>query len=214
MVEDDPEIRVNLCALLQRYGYSVSIYGSAEEFLERSIEITPAVLLLDMRLPGLSGAQLQQRLNEARRGTPIIFMSGESRNEEIIQSFRGGAVEFLWKPFPMADLLKAIDVAIRRDKLREEQMRRVHDMTLRVRRLTPREREFMLRMIDGYTNKEIGEIEGVTADNIKKYRSSILDKMQVESLSALIVLCREAGITPDTGLPVDEPLDGQLPQTD
>lgn len=204
MVEDDSEIRTHLTALLQRYGYSVSSYTSAEEFLERSVEVTPAVLLLDMHLPGLSGAQLQNRLNLARRGTPVIFMSGESRNDEIIDSFRGGAIEFLWKPFPIASLLKAIDIALQKDMQREERMRKVHAVAQRVRRLTPREREFMLRMIDGHTNKEIAEIESVTADNIKKYRASILEKMQVASLASLIVLCREADITPATGLPVDE----------
>ena len=126
------------------------------------------------------------------------------RNEEIIDSFRGGAIEFLWKPFPIASLLKAIDIALQKDMQREERMRKVHAVAQRVRRLTPREREFMLRMIDGHTNKEIAEIESVTADNIKKYRASILEKMQVASLASLIVLCREAGITPATGLPVDE----------
>jgi len=203
LVEDDPEIRTHLTALLHRYGYSVSPYTSAEEFLERSVEITPAVLLLDMHLPGLSGAQLQNRLNLVRRGTPIIFMSGESRNDEIIDSFRGGAIEFLWKPFPITALLKAIDIALQKDLQRENRMRKVHTVAQRVRLLTPRERDFMLHMIDGHTNKEIAEIEGVTADNIKKYRASILEKMQVNSLAALIVLCREADITPSSGLPLD-----------
>jgi len=156
-----------------------------------------------MHLPGLSGAQLQNRLNLVRRGTPIIFMSGESRNDEIIDSFRGGAIEFLWKPFPITALLKAIDIALQKDLQRENRMRKVHTVAQRVRLLTPRERDFMLHMIDGHTNKEIAEIEGVTADNIKKYRASILEKMQVNSLAALIVLCREADITPSSGLPLD-----------
>lgn len=207
MVDDNSEIRVHLSALLQRYGYSVSSYASAEEFLERSIEITPAALLLDMRLPGLSGVELQKRLNAAGRGTPIIFISGESRNEEIIDSFRGGAVEFLWKPFPVEALLQAIDQAIDKDRQREEHMRKSRLVVQRMQALTPREREFMLLMLDGHTNKDIAELVGVTADNIKKYRAHILDKMHVCSLAQLIVMCREAGIAParsagafDTGL--------------
>ena len=194
LVEDDAEIRGNLCALLQRYGYSVNVYDIAEDFLERSIEITPAVLLLDMRLPGLSGVELQKRLHEVRRGTPIVFISGESRNDEIIESFRGGAIEFLWKPFPFEALIQAVDNALDKDRQRENRMRKSHQVSLRMGRLTPRERQFMMLMIDGHTNKEISEIVGVTADNIKKYRASILDKMQAQSMAELIVLCREAGI--------------------
>jgi len=196
MVDDSPEIRGHLSALLQRCGYSVSIYSSAEDFLERSIEITPAALLLDMRMPGLSGVALQKRLNAAGRATPIIFISGESRNDEIIDSFRGGAIDFLWKPFPVETLIKAIDNAIEKDRQRESRMRKLRSVGQRMQKLTPREHEFMMLMLDGHTNKEIGEIVGVTADNIKKYRASILDKMGVGALADLIVMCRDAGITP------------------
>lgn len=194
VVDDNPEIRDHLGALLQRCGYSVSTYQSAEDFIDRSIEITPAVLLLDMRLPGLSGAELQEKLNAAGRGTPIIFISGESRNQEIIDGFRAGAVEFLWKPFPVEALLKAIDSAMEKDRQREYRMLKSRAVGQRIRRLTPREREFMGLMLDGHTNKEISAMVGVTADNVKKYRASILDKMNVGSLAELIVLCREAGL--------------------
>ncbi len=198
MVDDNPEIRDHLSALLQRYGYSVSSYDSAEDFIQRSIEVTPAVLLLDMRLPGLSGVELQKKLNAVGRGTPIIFISGESRNQEIIDSFRGGAVEFLWKPFPVDALLKAIDSAMEKDRVREDRMLKSRALNQRLIRLTPREREFMLLMLDGHTNRDIAEIVGVTADNIKKYRASILDKMQVTSLAELIVMCREAGLSSES----------------
>lgn len=198
MVDDNPEIRDHLSALLQRYGYSVSSYDSAEDFIQRSIEVTPAVLLLDMHLPGLSGVELQKKLNAVGRGTPIIFISGESRNQEIIDSFRGGAVEFLWKPFPVDALLKAIDSAMEKDRVREDRMLKSRALNQRLIRLTPREREFMLLMLDGHTNRDIAEIVGVTADNIKKYRASILDKMQVTSLAELIVMCREAGLSSES----------------
>ena len=207
MVDDNSEIRVHLSALLQRYGYSVSSYASAEEFLERSIEITPAVLLLDMRLPGLSGVELQKRLNDAGRGTPIIFISGESRNDEIIDSFRGGAIEFLWKPFSVEALLKAIESAVAKDQRREEQMRKSRPLALRLEMLTPRERQFMLLMLDGHTNKDIAALVGVTADNIKKYRAHILEKMGVNSLPELIVMCREAGIALDKSQPQHDALE-------
>ena len=201
MVDDNSEIRVHLSALLERYGYSVSSYASAEEFLERSIEITPAVLLLDMRLPGLSGVELQKKLNQAGRGTPIIFISGESRNDEIIESFRGGAAEFLWKPFSVETLLQAIETAVAKDMRREEQMRKARPLVQRMQMLTPRERQFMLLMLDGHTNKEIADKVGVTADNIKKYRAHIIEKMGVASLPDLIVLCRETGVALEQNAP-------------
>ncbi len=211
MVDDSPEIRDHLSALLKRCGYSVSTYSSAEDFLERSIEITPAALLLDMRMPGLSGVELQKRLNAAQRGTPIIFISGESRNDEIIDSFRGGAVDFLWKPFAVEVLIRTIDAAIEKDRQREARMRKSRSVDQRIQKLTPREHEFMLLMLDGHTNKEIGEIVGVTADNIKKYRASILDKMQAGSLADLIVMCREAGITRSSSIPADDSELGNFP---
>lgn len=201
LVDDDADLQSHLGTLLQRYGYSVSLYNSAEAFLQQSIEITPAVLLLDVRMPRLSGVELQERLNEIRRGTPVILMSGDCRREQIIEGFRNGAIDFLWKPFPIPKLFEAIDSAIKKDMAREELMRKVHALSQRMEKLTPREHAFMMRMLDGYSNREIAELEGVTADNIKKYRSTILDKMQAETLAELIVMCREAGVSPENDHP-------------
>ena len=198
LVDDNTEIRTHLSALLQRYGYSVGVYASAEESLARSLEVMPAVLVLDVRMPGLSGVQLQQKLIDAGRGTPIVFISGESRHDEIIDAFRRGAVEFLTKPFSIDALIQAIEKGIRQDAVREKLMRKSHLVAQRMLTLTPPEREFMSRMLDGHTNKEIAALEGVTADNIKKYRAAILGKMGLKSLAELIVLCREAGLNPAT----------------
>jgi FixJ family two-component response regulator len=202
LVDDNTEIRTHLSALLQRFGYSVGTYASAEEYLERSLEVMPAVLVLDMRMPGLSGVQLQKRLIDSGRGTPIVFISGESRNDEIIEAFRSGAVEFLTKPFSVDTLIQAIEKGLQRDTEREMLMRKSHGVKHRLAALTPRERVFMARMINGHTNKEIAALEGVTADNIKKYRAIILGKMGSKSLAELIVMCRDAGLDPGT-VPVD-----------
>lgn len=202
LVDDNTEIRTHLSALLQRFGYSVGTYASAEEYLERSLEVMPAVLVLDMRMPGLSGVQLQKRLIDSGRGTPIVFISGESRNDEIIEAFRSGAVEFLTKPFSIDTLIQAIEKGLQQDTEREMLMRKLLEVKHRLAALTPRERVFMSRMINGHTNKEIAALEGVTADNIKKYRAIILGKMGSKSLAELIVMCREAGLDPAT-VPVD-----------
>lgn len=196
LVDDDAEIRMHLAALLQRYGYSVGAYESAEAYLSQSVEVMPAVLILDVRMPGISGVQLQKRLLETGRGTPVVFISGECRTEEIIEGFRAGAVEFLTKPFPVEALLQAIEKGIRKDVERDNLKRKSYLVSQRMTKLTPRERDFMLRMLDGHSNKEIAELEGVTADNIKKYRSAILAKMGLKTLSELIILCREAGLDP------------------
>lgn len=196
LVDDDAEIRMHLAALLQRYGYSVGAYESAETYLSESVEVMPAVLVLDVRMPGLSGVQLQKKLLETGRGTPIVFISGECRTDEIIEGFRAGAVEFLTKPFPIEALLQAIEKGIRKDIERDNLLRKAHLVSQRMARLTPRERVFMLRMLDGHSNKEIATLENVTADNIKKYRSTILEKMGLKSLAQLIILCREAGLDP------------------
>lgn len=204
LVDDDDDIHSYLGDLLQRYGYSVSMYGSAEAFLKDTIDITPAVAVLDMRLPGISGVNLQDHLNEIRRGIPVIFISGNCRREQIIRAFRNGAIDFLWKPFPIETLFEAIATAVQKDMAREELLRKVQSLSQRLDRLTPREHDFMLRMLDGYTNKEIAMLEGVTADNIKKYRATILDKMQADTLAELIVMCREAGVSSDNAVPSDE----------
>lgn len=196
LVDDDAEIRMHLAALLKRYGYSVGAYESAEAYLSQSVEVMPAVLILDVRMPGISGVQLQKKLLETGRGTPVVFISGECRTDEIIEGFRAGAVEFLTKPFPIEALLQAIEKGIRKDVERDNLKRKSYLVSQRMTKLTPRERDFMLRMLDGHSNKEIAELEGVTADNIKKYRSAILGKMGLKTLAELIILCREAGLDP------------------
>lgn len=197
LVDDSLQVQAHLGELLRRYGYTVETYGSAEEFMIRSVDVSPAVIVLDMRLPGFCGLDLQNRLQALGRQTPIVFISGESQTQEVIAGFRGGAVDFLWKPFPIADLIAAIEKALAISRERERRDIQEHQLSIRIEQLTPREREVMRLMIDGYTNKAIGESLGVTADTVKKYRAQILDKLKVDGVPELIVMFRGSRLLED-----------------
>ncbi len=194
LVDDSSQVQSHMGELLRRYGYEVQGFTCAESFLALPVVTMPAVLVLDMRLPGASGVQLQRQLRAAGRHTPIVFISGEGMTHEVIDGFRAGAIDFLWKPFPVSELLAAIDRGLAADLGNAQRQQRESRLARRLERLTPREREFMLLMVDGHTNKGIGEITGVAADTVKKYRAQILEKMGVESLPELIVLCRDTSL--------------------
>lgn len=190
-VDDTADVRHYLGDLLRQLGYTVASYPDAESFLQQSMDLSPAVLLLDMRMPGMSGVQLQQRMKTLGRHTPIIFISGESRSQEIIDAMKNGAADFLCKPFGRQDLVSAIDKALALDVARQQQFARLVTVRRRFETLTEREREVFLMILQAHTNKEIGELTGVQAGTVKKHRASILDKMQAESVSELVRECRD-----------------------
>lgn len=196
LIDDDASIRSALASTLERQGFSVKAFESAAEFLKYATPVSPAVLLLDMRMPGQSGVELQADL--ARHGwtTPIIFISGESLSAQIVQAMKQGASDFLLKPFSMQDLLVAVDRAM--DKDREIHAALVR--TLAVERLyaalTPREREVFDEMLAGKTNKQIAAGDGSAAATIKLHRARVLSKMQVDSVADLIALT--------SGMPISE----------
>ena len=191
LVDDTADVRHFLGDLLRQLGYSVATYPDAESFLQQSMDISPAVVLLDMRMPGMSGVQLQQRLKTLGRHTPIVFISGESRSQEIIDAMKNGAADFLCKPFGRQDLVNAIDKALAFDAARQQQFVRLVTLRRKFATLTEREREVFQMILQAHTNKEIGELTGVQAGTVKKHRASILDKMQVQSVSQLVRECRD-----------------------
>lgn len=190
LVDDSEDVRHYLGGLLRQLGYTVGTYPDAETFLQQAMELSPAVLLLDMRMPGINGVQLQQRIHALGWHTPIIFISGESQTQEIIDAMKDGAIDFLCKPFGRAELVAAIDKALKLDAQRQAQFVRWVNVRRKFETLTLRERDVFGLILQAHTNKEIGELTGVQAGTIKKHRAAILEKMQVDSLAALVQECQ------------------------
>ena len=190
VVDDNPDIRFYLGNLLRQMNYSVEEYPSATAFLRQSLDISPAVLVLDVRMPGMSGIELQQQLQAMGRLTPIIFISGESHSVEIIQAMKGSPIEFLWKPFPIQALIDAIDRGLTVDQHKRDEFVRQDAVRRKYAELSTREREVFVLMLEGHGNKGISEKLDVLPDTIKKHRANVLQKMQVQQLAELIVMCR------------------------
>ena len=195
LVDDDASIRSALAGTLERQGFSVNSYASAAEFLQHATPVSPSVVLLDMRMPGLSGIECQAELMNHGWTTPIIFISGESLPAQIVQAMKQGASDFLLKPFSMQALLVAVERALERDREIHERLVRTLAVEKLYASLTPREREVFEAIIAGKTNKEIAEVDGSAAATIKLHRSRVLSKMQVESAAKLIALTSDIDIS-------------------
>ncbi len=188
IIDDDASMRSSLARMLANYGYTTEVYERAEDFIEQSIPVSPAAVLLDMRMPTMSGIELQKKLNELGRQTPIIFISGESMPHEIVTSMKQGAIDFLFKPFNLDDLLKAIVSAVEKDKLIFESVAQSLTVIQRYDSLTPREKEVFALLVRGLMNKDIAIELGTTDATIKVHKSRVMDKMKAESLQDLVRL--------------------------
>ncbi|WP_198552372.1 response regulator transcription factor [Macromonas nakdongensis] len=189
LVDDDPDIRFYLSDLLRQLGYVVATFADADTFFKESMDLSPAVVLMDMRMPGLTGVQAQQRLQAIGRQTPVVFISGESHPQEIIDAMKGGAVDFLIKPFNREQLVAALDRALARDVKQRDQFVRLTHVQRMFKALTEREREVFFLILQGHANQSIGELTGVQADTVKKHRAAVFDKFQVSSTAELMALC-------------------------
>ena len=196
LVDDNPAIRLHLKALLVSKGYGVHEFDSAQAFLDGHIKLEhPCVLVLDMRMPKLRGLDLQKHLKAQDIFVPIIFISGESQHQEIIDAMKGGAIEFLWKPFKSDDMLAAIQRGIDLDTANENLNQRKLELFSLPSSLTRQENKVFLLMLKGLGNKDMGNELGVLADTVKKYRAQVLEKMDVENLNELLALWQ--GIDPE-----------------
>jgi len=190
LVDDNHDIRFYLSDMLSMMGYSVDQFDNAENFLNKSISTSPAVVLLDMRMPGLSGLQLQSRLEELGRKTPIVFISGESDKDEIIEAFRLGAFDFLLKPFGKEKLRSIIDKALEADRQQTLEKTTTENLKRSLAGLSKREKEVFMLIVQGQTNKGIGEVTGIQAGTAKKHRATIYQKLAVSNAAELISQCK------------------------
>lgn len=191
LIDDDPSIRRSLAFSLSSVRYSIQTFDSPAAFLRDALPITPAVILLDIRMPEMTGLALQTEMLARGRQTPIIFISGESQPIEIIEAMKNGAVDFLIKPFRLDALMTAIDLALQKDKRLQSQKIMSLNVRERFMRLTDREREVCRWMIKGYGNKEIAQMNGSAPATVKLHRSRVLEKMGCETLSELIALAQD-----------------------
>jgi two-component system, LuxR family, response regulator FixJ len=186
LIDDDPSIRRSLAFSLSSIRYSIQTFDSPASFLRDALPITPAVILLDIRMPEMTGLALQHEMKLKGRETPIVFISGESQPSEIIEAMKQGAVDFLLKPFGLDVLLKAIDLALQKDKAQQAKKTSALNIQDRFMRLTDKEREVCRWMIRGYGNKDIANLNGSAPATVKLHRSRVLEKMGCTSLPELM----------------------------
>jgi FixJ family two-component response regulator len=194
IVEDDESIRRALNNLFQSVGLEVELFGSASEMLQSKLPDVASCLVLDIRLPGLSGLDFQAELAKANIRIPIIFMTGHGDIPMSVRAMKGGAVDFLTKPFRDQDMLDAVTVAIERDRKRREADKIVAGLQTHFETLTPREREILALVSSGLMNKQIAAELGLAEITVKIHRGHIMKKMGARSLADLVRRAETLGI--------------------
>jgi FixJ family two-component response regulator len=194
VVDDDPSVRTSTERLVRSAGFKVKTFGSAREFLETFRPDGPACLVLDVRLPGQSGLDLQRELTGSGVQIPIIFMTGHGDIPMSVRAMKSGAVEFLTKPYRKNDLLEAIRASIERDRASRKERLETGALRQRFEQLTPREREVMALVVSGLLNKQIAGELATSERTIKFHRAHIMQKMEAESLAELVRMAGQLGV--------------------
>src|ERR1700748_615963 len=195
VVDDDPSVRETLADLIASVGLSVLAFRSAREFLESRRPDAPAFLVLDVRLPGLSGLELQRELIRTEAPIPIIFITGHGDIPMSVRAIKEGAVDFLPKPFRVQDLLDAIQHALEIDRAARQERTMVAGVRHRYESLTKREREVMRLVVSGLLNKQNEGEVGRSEVTVKMHRGQVMRKMMAQSLVQLVRMAEKIGIT-------------------
>jgi FixJ family two-component response regulator len=194
VVDDDPSVRRSIARLVKGAGYRVEAYASANEYLARPPEEGPACLLLDVRMPGLTGLDLQETLAIAAHSTSIVFITGYRDVRASVKAMKAGAVDFLTKPVDDEELLGAIERAVARASAARLEEDRVTEIRERIKTLTPREAEVFALVVTGMLNKQIAFDLGVSEKMVKVHRGRVMEKMRAGSLAELVRLADEGGV--------------------
>ncbi len=197
VIDDDPELRASVARLLRSVGQDARLFASISDFLEADPPDGPTCLVLDVRLPGRSGLDLQRELPAANRDLPIIFITGHGDIPMSVQAMKGGAIEFLTKPFRDQDLLDAIEVGFARDRARRQNERNLAAVRERFGSLSPREREIMIQVARGRLSKQIAGDIGIAEATVKVHRSRLMRKMKAGSLPALSRMADKLKLVPE-----------------
>jgi len=195
VVDDDPSVRKSLTRVIASAGYAVETFVSASEFLERAPTTGPCCLVLDVRMPGVTGMDLQSTLAQAAHRIPVVFITGHGDVAMGVAAMKAGAVDFLTKPFASKDLLGAIQRAVERDTRTLGTEARTGEIQARVETLTRRERQVFALVVTGMLNKQIAAELGVVEKTVKVHRARVMDKMRAGSVAELVRLADDVGVS-------------------
>ena len=197
VIDDDPALRASIGLLLRSLGLDAQLFASISDFLKSDPPDGPTCLVLDVRLPGRSGLDLQRELAAANRELPIIFITGHGDIPMSVQAMKGGAIEFLTKPFRDQELLDAIRLGLSRDRARRENEKALAALRERFASLSPREREIMIQVARGRLNKQIAGDIGIAEATVKVHRSRLMHKMKASSLPELSRMADKLKLVPE-----------------
>ena len=190
LIEDHDELRDDLARILQFVGYVVHPFPDPIRFLECDKHLAPAVIVSDMRMPHMTGVELQERLGELGRAIPMVIISGESTDQQIIAALKNGAIDFLLKPFARESLLSAVAKGIEIDSTAMQNVIRLSEFNEKLKKLSPRERQVFQLLSQGLSNKELMESLNISLPTVKQYKSEVMYKLRLRSLAELIALSK------------------------